>query len=244
MLSRKFTHNDQFTDYMRIVLDVIKREFAAPAKILDIPAGYGRLSDELKLLGYTVTCADINEQRSDYVQVNMELSLPFGDDSFDIVVCMEGIEHIINQKGLLDELVRVTRKGGMICISTPNISNFWSRIIFLVTGYFYQFPPDEVRVAKPTILIDKGHISPISLYQLGYFMAVSGAGLLYATGDRLKKKLLLPLAALVFPVYYLNASYVAKKLPEQMFANPVNSSVYFNWRVFLSRTLIAFFIKH
>jgi SAM-dependent methyltransferase len=244
MLTRKFTHNDQFTDYMQIILNVIKRDITAPAKILDIPAGYGRLSNELRSLGHTVICADINEQRPDYVQVNMEFPLPFADNEFDIVICMEGIEHIINQKVLLNELVRITKKGGLVCISTPNISNFWSRLTFLFTGYFYQFTPAQIRVEKPDVLIDKGHISPISIYQLGYIMAVSGAGLLHATGDRLKKKLFLPLALLVFPFCYLHSTAIAKELPTAMFANKPNTTTnYFNWRVFLSRTLVAFFIK-
>jgi hypothetical protein len=157
---------------------------------------------------------------------------------------MEGIEHVINQNQLLSELVRITKKGGFICISTPNISNFWSRLTFLFTGHFYGFLPNLVKVIQPDVQLDKGHISPVSLYELSYIMAVSGAGLLNATGDRLKRKVLFPFALLIYPFSYLSASKIVEKLPIEMFATERNLNAYFNLRIFMSRSLIAFFVKH
>lgn len=241
---RKFSHNDKFTDYMQIIYEMLKSNLKSKSKILDIPAGYGLLGDELQGLGHIVIYADINDERSDYVQANMEFPLPFADNEFDAVICMEGIEHVINQNQLLNELVRVTKKGGFICISTPNVSNFWSRLTFLFTGHFYGFMPHLVRIVNPTALVDKGHISPISLYELGYIMAVSGASLLTATGDRFKKKIFLPLALLIFPFSYYSTFFITKQLPIEMFATTRNQSSYFNIRVFLSRSLVAFFVKH
>jgi SAM-dependent methyltransferase len=239
----RFTHNDHFADYMEIIFKKLKNDLNKPSKILDIPAGAGRTADKLRELGHDVVCADINEERPEYIQANMEFKLPFEDDTFDAVICMEGIEHVINQNALLAELVRVTKKAGLICISTPNISNFWSRLTQLFTGYFYQFSPSQYRVATADVLTDKGHISPISIYQLGYFMAVAGAGLLTATGNHFKKKVLFPLAMLVFPFSYLSARVVSKKLPVEMFAKSESRMVYFNFKIFFGRSLIAFFVK-
>ena len=240
---RKFSHQDQYSGYMEVIFNTIKREIKAPAKILDIPAGFGHLGDTLRQLGHEVVSADINEERKDYVQVNMEFKLPFDDASFDVVISMEGIEHVINQTALINELVRVTKPSGLICVSTPNASNFWSRLTYLFTGYFYQFKPSQFQVAKPNVMIDKGHISPITLYHLGYEMAVAGAGLKAATGDRFKKKFLMPLALLVFPFAYFSAQDQAKKLPLEMVSDAGGTARYFNLNVFLSRTLIAYFIK-
>jgi SAM-dependent methyltransferase len=239
----RFTHNNHFSDYMEIIFEKLKNALKKPSKILDIPAGFGLTADKLRTLGHDVVCADINEERPDYIQANMEFKLPFEDGAFDVVICMEGIEHVINQNALLAELVRVTKKAGLICISTPNISNFWSRLTQLLTGYFYQFSPSQYRVAKADVLTDKGHISPISLYQLGYFMAVAGAGLSSATGNHFKKKILFPLAIFFLPFAYLSARAVSKKLPSEMFAKPESRMIYFNLKVFLSRSLIAFFVK-
>lgn len=48
------------------------------------------------------------------------LPLPFDDGFFDAVVSLELIEHLDNQIGLVDEIHRVLRPGGMLIISTPN----------------------------------------------------------------------------------------------------------------------------
>lgn len=241
--NRKFTHNDHFSEYMKVIYEELKREIKVPARILDIPAGFGHLADALKLLGHDVVCADINEERKDFVQANMEFKLPFESESFDVVICMEGIEHVISQTALLNELVRITKPSGLLCIGTPNTSNLWSRLSFLFTGYFYQFTPTQFRVAQPDVLIDKGHISPITVYHLGYQMAVAGAGLKRATGDRFKKKILFPLALIIYPFAYLSAKKVEKNLPRQMFAGEKPELRYFNLHLFLSRTLITFFVK-
>lgn len=47
-------------------------------------------------------------------------SLPFADDSFDIVICFEVIEHLKNYERLLSETQRVLRRGGKLILSTPN----------------------------------------------------------------------------------------------------------------------------
>jgi 2-polyprenyl-3-methyl-5-hydroxy-6-metoxy-1,4-benzoquinol methylase len=46
--------------------------------------------------------------------------LPFPDDSFDLVVCFEVIEHVEDQDRSLDELRRVLAPGGVLAISSPN----------------------------------------------------------------------------------------------------------------------------
>jgi SAM-dependent methyltransferase len=46
--------------------------------------------------------------------------LPFGDGSFDLVVCFEAIEHVERPAEVLDELRRVLRADGLLAISSPN----------------------------------------------------------------------------------------------------------------------------
>ena len=46
--------------------------------------------------------------------------LPFPDNSFDVAVSFEIIEHLINQKNFLLELNRVVKRGGTVIISTPD----------------------------------------------------------------------------------------------------------------------------
>jgi 2-polyprenyl-3-methyl-5-hydroxy-6-metoxy-1,4-benzoquinol methylase len=46
--------------------------------------------------------------------------LPFNDDSFDLVVCFEVIEHIAEPGAVLDELTRVLEPNGILLVSSPN----------------------------------------------------------------------------------------------------------------------------
>jgi ubiquinone/menaquinone biosynthesis C-methylase UbiE len=46
--------------------------------------------------------------------------LPFRTEAFDLVVCMETIEHVSEVDQLLGELRRVLRRSGTILFSTPN----------------------------------------------------------------------------------------------------------------------------
>jgi len=47
------------------------------------------------------------------------LKLPFSNETFDRIICSEVLEHIPNDKGAIDELVRVLRPGGSIAVTVP-----------------------------------------------------------------------------------------------------------------------------
>lgn len=70
-------------------------------------------------------------------------ALPFGSDSFDLVVCFEVIEHVEDTDAVLDELARVLAPGGVIVLSSPNRDRY-------VPGnphHLYEFLPDELKAA-------------------------------------------------------------------------------------------------
>jgi SAM-dependent methyltransferase len=46
--------------------------------------------------------------------------LPFADGSFDVVYCFSSIEHVESVEESVAEMVRVTRRGGLIYVHTPN----------------------------------------------------------------------------------------------------------------------------
>jgi SAM-dependent methyltransferase len=66
---------------------------------------------------------------------DMEQRLPFDDESFDYVVSVEGIEHVSDRQGLLREFRRVTRKGGRLIITTPNMLNLRARVSMALSGF-------------------------------------------------------------------------------------------------------------
>ncbi len=50
--------------------------------------------------------------------------LPFADESFDLVVSCETIEHVPDVQRAVQEMHRVTRTGGRLFLTTPNYANF------------------------------------------------------------------------------------------------------------------------
>jgi SAM-dependent methyltransferase len=73
-------------------------------------------------------------------------ALPFPDASFDAVLAFEVVEHVDDDTGLIDEVARVSRPGGILIMSTPVHASMWS-------------PLDDacghVRRDEPEVLFDK-----------------------------------------------------------------------------------------
>ncbi len=199
---KTFSHVANFTGYM----DVVAQHFAAKPRglrILDLPAGNGLLAEALRGMGHAVVCGDINRERPDYQYVDMAQPLPFGDGEFDAMICLEGLEHLVNPVQLIRELARVTRAGGEIVVSTPNVMNFYSRLQFLFTGAPYQFNPAAVPEVAPGAAADRGHVFPLSYFQLRYLFGQHGAAVRQVLGDKYKRKMLFPLYILLLPWAWL-----------------------------------------
>ncbi|MHC5114162.1 MAG: class I SAM-dependent methyltransferase [Planctomycetota bacterium] len=191
-----FSGTLDYTGYMALVRDLVAAGDDTQ-RILDMPAGEGQFTDALRSLGHDVTPADLNCRRDDYVRVDMNEALPFADESFDTAICLEGIEHLIDPGQLLRELIRVVRPGGRVILSTPNVSNYYSRLQFLFTGTFFQFGPGGVRDLRPELDEDRGHIAPMPYLRLRTLAEFFGARVVSVHGDKYKRKVLMPLYLLV-----------------------------------------------
>ncbi|MCA9295739.1 MAG: class I SAM-dependent methyltransferase [Phycisphaerales bacterium] len=192
----QFSHVQNFTVYMERVVECVRRlgeAHAGPLRVLDIPAGEGLVVDALRGFSHEVIGADINSAREEFVHANMDDVLPFEDADFDVVICLEGIEHMVDPNHLLRELLRVLKPGGHLVISTPNVINLYSRWYALFRGYPFQFAPLHHRHVKPGVLADRGHVNPMSYLRLRYLLEHYGADVVELAADRAKKKVLLPL---------------------------------------------------
>ena len=192
-----FLSHDKFSDTMGVVFKEIVNRFRPRqpnVHILDIPAGAGYLSDRLRKAGFEVASADINLRKDDYIFADMNKKLPFPDEQFDVVTSMEGIEHIINYESFISELSRITRREGMVILTTPNISCFYSRFMFMCTGNFFQFWPAQGFVnVDGEETFDFGHITPLTWQKISFHFAHHGLTLVAMRGNKIKRKILFPL---------------------------------------------------
>jgi ubiquinone/menaquinone biosynthesis C-methylase UbiE len=100
-------------------------------KVLDIACGSGFGSDYLAQLGNMVVGGDLSEEtiadcNCKFNRSNLEFKvidgtkIPYPDDTFDIVISFETIEHTKDYQKMLSEFKRVVKKDGLIMLSTPN----------------------------------------------------------------------------------------------------------------------------
>lgn len=113
--------------------------------MLEVGCGMGQLTEKLSSEANEVYVFDLSLNNLVYTKDNRAgdnvflflgngLEIPFRDNFFDIVVASEVIEHVPDPKRMTDEIDRVCRNGGKICISTPN-----ANIIFYPRFFFFMF---------------------------------------------------------------------------------------------------------
>lgn len=152
-----YTH-DRAIDMVRRLLPV-----RTGLRALDLPCGAGALATRLAADGMDVTGADIEavepfrHDPAKRVLADANKTLPFPDAHFDLVVTIEGIEHLENPSGFLRECARLVRPGGFIVLSTPNVDSIRSRTWAFLRGYPRFFGP-QGESAK-----DRGHLHPIDM---------------------------------------------------------------------------------
>src|SRR5687767_8244272 len=114
--------------------------------------------------------------------VDMNERLPYADEMFDAVVCIDGIEHIEKPFNFIRECQRIIRKGGVLIISTPNLSALRSRWRYLLTG-FHQGEKSPLDEAHYTPL---HHLSLVSFPELRYRLHANGFRVTAVRTNRVK----------------------------------------------------------
>lgn len=119
----------------RIVLDGVIAGLGLPpqARVLDAGCGSGRNMVELSELG-TVTGVELSETSVELARergvgeviAGSVLEMPFADDSFDLAVSLDVIEHLEDDLGALRELRRTVAPGGSLLVTVPAYQWLWS----------------------------------------------------------------------------------------------------------------------
>jgi len=89
-------------------LDIFLKKKVASLSSLDLNEG------DLKIARL------INPEKNVHYYSGLLENLPFSSETFDVVVCMEVLEHLKNDQKAIDELIRVLKKGGKLIITVPS----------------------------------------------------------------------------------------------------------------------------
>lgn len=115
-----------------------------PKNILDVGSGDGqrtiRVAKYYNIETHNIFGVDYNDQCvtkagqiPNMQKIDLETDiLPHKADIFDLTICNQVLEHLINFTKVIDEITRVTRKGGYIIIGIPNLAHLINRSYLLL----------------------------------------------------------------------------------------------------------------
>lgn len=146
------------------VFKLLKPYLSKGMHILDFGCGQGAFSQRLVDAGMVVDACDINTDQIK-AQVNTKITFDLNKEinpasflgKYDMIVALEILEHLQNPWKYLHDCTTLLKDNGIIVLSTPNISNFVSRLRFLMRGSLIAFENPDLA---------HGHITPLSFVQI------------------------------------------------------------------------------
>jgi len=128
-------------------------------KILDVGCGNGNFHFLLKEHGYknvvgidlskpSIDMARKNHPEYEYHVCDVCMTLPFEDNSFDIIVSADSLEHVISPRLMIGEMLRVVKPSGCCVLGTPN----GLRLEFETRAYDKGINPSVFQNITPTML--------------------------------------------------------------------------------------------
>lgn len=137
--------------------DVLREvaELPVSGSLLDVGGGTGRVASAIRDLVDEVIIADVSMgMLKETLPASLRPvcggseSLPFADDSFERVIMVDALHHVVNQAETVREMFRVLKPGGLLVIEEPDIRAFGVKLIavaeklLLMRSHFLA--PDEI----------------------------------------------------------------------------------------------------
>ncbi|MBW2028487.1 MAG: class I SAM-dependent methyltransferase [Deltaproteobacteria bacterium] len=103
-------------------------------KVLDVGCGTGIILKVLEKFG-TPYGVELSPQAIEFLKkrdleriacADANQSIPFKSGTFTIITCLDVLEHLDNDLGLMEEMLRVCKPGGYIFVTVPAFGALWS----------------------------------------------------------------------------------------------------------------------
>lgn len=181
---------------LRRVRDLVLASGAT--RVLDVACGRGALLEAIRAErpGMALTGCDISEAalahtRSlgfDVALADVTRGLPFADESFDLVVFGEVIEHVVDPDAALQHLSRVLTRGGRLIVTTPNLAAWFNRALLLAgVQPLFTETSSHVNLGRRTPGLGQwkstvGHLKIFTLAAMREMLAANGFAVELETG--------------------------------------------------------------
>ena len=93
------------------------------------------------------------------VTLSQVTSLPFADDSFDLVCALDIVEHVDDEDGALSEISRVAKGGAAIMLSVPLHPTRWTSFDDFV-GHRRRYEPERLcgKLAEHRLVVERSAV--------------------------------------------------------------------------------------
>ncbi len=137
----------------------------APCQVIEAGCGWGTNLSVLEKAGYRVTGLDVSRNalaRLDRVErtlIEADLSkdLPPNAPEYDVVLALDVIEHIDDDRGAVRRLAQLTKPGGHVIISVPALPELFSEFDH-AQGHRRRYMPETLRNATAGSGLEIGQI--------------------------------------------------------------------------------------
>ncbi|MDQ3987433.1 MAG: class I SAM-dependent methyltransferase [Actinomycetota bacterium] len=165
-----------------LTVDYDRLRISPGESVLDLGCGGGRHTFEALVRGATVTSVDIDgavlkdvasmvtalrtegeisKQVKSHCVNASALALPFANNSFDVVIASEVMEHITDDHAAFSELARVLRKGGRAAVTVPR---WWpERLCWALSSQYHMQAGGHVRIYRRGELVGGLEASGLSV---------------------------------------------------------------------------------
>ena len=153
--STGFKPTDQTLPQM--LQQVLERHVQPHHRVIDVGCGDGSKTGvwhsnrAASYTGYDVSpeAVELAHQRGLEAEVvNDAARLPLPNDSADLAVTFEVLEHLFNPADALHEIRRVLKPNGIVVLTVPNVASWRHRLDFALLGRWHP-GGDDLSVAQP-----------------------------------------------------------------------------------------------
>ena len=139
-----------------VLTDLIDAAIKPGSRCLDVGCGPGQTYAQLirerqaEYVGVDVSEVAVEMARANGLRaerIEDASTLPFEDNSFDVTICIEVLEHLFSPGGAAAEIRRVLRPGGRLIASTPNAA-YWRLRANLLFGVWNPLG-DQLSLEQP-----------------------------------------------------------------------------------------------
>jgi ubiquinone/menaquinone biosynthesis C-methylase UbiE len=119
-----FIPEDLWVEFEKSTIELIKKYSESGDRILDVGVGLGRLLShfpDLERYGMDISFGYLEVAQSKGINVCYALveDMPYREGLFDLVVCTDVLEHVLDLNMCCAKILSVLRKGGMLIVRVP-----------------------------------------------------------------------------------------------------------------------------